>query len=223
LTGLEIRTDYRPVIVPTHVAVFVMTVLRTFLDNLLFGRWRRLPAMSVAACLMLSACEPGSSLPPLPETTAAPYTLGPGETVRVVVFGQDELTGQFDVSDRGTISVPLLGDIPASNETTDQLAQAISVALSGKKILLHPSVSVEVVKYRPVFILGEVVRPGQYPYEPGMTALTLVAIAGGFTYRAQTGYVSILRKVDGQAVEGRAPRGEEVLPGDVVTVFERYF
>jgi polysaccharide export outer membrane protein len=200
-----------------------MTILRAFFGTLLFLRWRRLLAIPVAACLMLSACEPGSSLPPLPEATVAPYTLGPGETVRVVVFGQTQLTGQFTVSDRGLISVPLLGDIPASHETTDALAQAISTALADKKILLNPSVSVEVVKYRPVFILGEVVKPGQYPYEPGMTALTLVAIAGGFTYRAQTGYVSILRKSDGQVVEGQAPRGADILPGDVVTVFERYF
>ena len=200
-----------------------MTFLRTFLGNLLFARWRRLSAIPVAACLMLSACEPGSSLPPLPDTAVAPYTLGPGETVRVVVFGQTQLTGEFIVSDRGTISVPLLGDIPANNETADQLAQSISGALEDKKILLNPSVSVEVVKYRPVFILGEVVKPGQYPYEPGMTALTLVAIAGGFTYRAQTSYLSILRKSDGHSVEGRAQRGAEVLPGDVVTVFQRYF
>jgi polysaccharide export outer membrane protein len=200
-----------------------MTILRTILDNLLFARWRRLLAAPIAACLMLSACEPGSSLPPLPETTLAPYTLGPGETVRVVVFGQTQLTGEFDVNDRGNISVPLLGEIPAANETTDQLAHAITGQLESQKILNNPSVSVEVVKYRPVFILGEVVKPGQYPYEPGMTALTLVAIAGGFTYRSQTGYVSVLRKSAGQAVEGRAPRGEEIQPGDVVTVFERYF
>jgi polysaccharide export outer membrane protein len=200
-----------------------MTILRTFLNNLRFAPWRRLTAVPVAACLMLSGCEPGSSLPPLRETTAAPYTLGPGETVRVVVFGQTQLTGEFTVNDRGSISVPLLGDIPATNETTDQLAHAITGQLESQKILNNPSVSVEVVKYRPVFVLGEVVKPGQYPYEPGMTALTLVAIAGGFTYRAQTGYVSVLRKDNGQAVEGRAPRGEEIKPGDVVTVFERYF
>jgi polysaccharide export outer membrane protein len=200
-----------------------MTILRTFLGNLLFARWRRLSAIPVAACLMLSACEPGSSLPPLPSTAVAPYTLGPGETVQVVVFGQTQLTGQFIVNDRGNISVPLLGDISASNETTDQLSRSIASQLQDKKILINPSVSVQVVKYRPVFILGEVVKPGQYPYEPGMTALTLAAIAGGFTYRAQTGYVSVLRKSDGHVVEGRAPRSEEILPGDVVTVFERYF
>ncbi len=140
-----------------------------------------------------------------------------------MVFGQTELTGQFTVNDRGSLSIPLLGDIPARNETPNGLSREISVALQDKKILLNPSVSVEVVKYRPVFILGQVVKPGQYPYEPGMTALTLVAIAGGFTYRAQTGYVSILRKIDGHVIEGRAKRGEEILPGDVVTVYERYF
>jgi polysaccharide export outer membrane protein len=183
-------------------AVVVMTSLRVFFGHRLFVPMRRLSAIGFAACLLLSACEPGSGLPPLPMSEAGPYTLGAGEQVRVVVFGQTEL---------------------ASGRTTDQLAQSISTALADKKILLNPSVSVEVIKYRPVFILGEVVKPGEYPYEPGMTALTLVAIAGGFTYRAQTGYVSVLRRIDGHAVEGRAPRGEEILPGDVVTIFERYF
>jgi polysaccharide biosynthesis/export protein len=200
-----------------------MKFLRSLIGGVSLARGRRLWAVPIAACLLLSACEPGSSLPPLPESTAAPYTLGPGEAVRVVVFGQSDLTGEFTVNDHGNIAVPLLGNIPASNETTDGLASEISTVLAEKKILLNPSVSVEVVRYRPVFILGEVVKPGQYPYEPGMTALTLVAIAGGFTYRAQTGYISVLRKVDGQVVEGRAPRGEEIQPGDVVTVFERYF
>jgi polysaccharide export outer membrane protein len=204
-------------------AVVVMTSLRVFFGHRLFVPMRRLSAIGFAACLLLSACEPGSGLPPLPMSEAGPYTLGAGEQVRVVVFGQTELTGEFTVNDRGNIPVPLLGDIPASGRTTDQLAQSISTALADKKILLNPSVSVEVIKYRPVFILGEVVKPGEYPYEPGMTALTLVAIAGGFTYRAQTGYVSVLRRIDGHAVEGRAPRGEEILPGDVVTIFERYF
>jgi polysaccharide export outer membrane protein len=200
-----------------------MTFLRAFFSHRLHAPVRRLSAVGFAACLLLSACEPGSGLQPLPQMEAGPYTLGAGEQVRVVVFGQTQLTGEFTVNDRGKISVPLLGDIRANGETTDQLAQNISNALAVKKILLNPSVSVEVIKYRPVFILGEVQKPGQYPYEPGMTALTLAAIAGGFTYRAQTGYVSVLRRIDGHSVEGRAPRGEEILPGDVVTIFERYF
>ncbi|MCB8881747.1 polysaccharide export protein [Acidisoma cellulosilytica] len=183
----------------------------------------RLPAIGLAACLALAGCAPGSDLAPLPQTTAKTYTLGTGEEVRVVIFGQTQLTGRFTINDRGNISVPLLGDVPAKGKTTDQLAQIIATDLEQRKLLNNPSVTVEISKYRPVFILGEVVKPGQYPYEPGMTALTLAAIAGGFTYRAQTNDFSVLRKIDGQTVEGRAPRGAEIEPGDVMTVFERYF
>jgi len=199
-----------------------MTLLSSVSSSARRTGWR-LPAVGLAACLALSACAPGSALPPLPQTTASTYTLGTGEQVRVVIFGQTQLTGLFTVNDLGNISVPLLGDVPARGRTTDELAQAISTELQQRKLLNNPSVSVEIAKYRPVFILGEVEKPGQYSYEPGMTALTLVAVAGGFSYRAQTGYVSVLRKVDGHVIEGRAPRGEEIEPGDVITIFERYF
>jgi polysaccharide export outer membrane protein len=177
-----------------------------------------------AACLLLAACSPGSNLPPLAATPAGPYRLGVGEDVRVITFGEERLTGQFRVNDRGDIAVPLLGTIPASGLTTTQLEQSIAKQLTVKKVLLNPSVSVEVLQYRPVFILGEVAKPGEYQYQPGMTVLTAVAIAGGFTYRAETGYASISRVTDnGHAVEGRVPRGMEVRPGDVIDVFERYF
>jgi polysaccharide biosynthesis/export protein len=182
-----------------------------------------LSAVMVVACLLLASCAPGSGLPPLANTPAGPYRLGVDEQVRVVVFGQDQLTGQFRVNDRGSISVPLLGPIPAAGLTTGQLENSIASRLKEKKILVDPSVSVEVLSYRPVFILGEVTKPGQYPYEPGMTVLTTVAIAGGFTYRAETGYASILRTANGHSVEGKVGRGQEVLPGDVITIFERYF
>lgn len=199
-----------------------MTFLTSILSTSRQATWR-LPAIGLTACLALSACAPGSDLPPLPQTASTNYTLGTGEEVRVVIFGQTQLTGRFTINDRGTISVPLLGDVPAKGKTTDQLAQTIATDLEQRKLLNNPSVTVEISKYRPVFILGEVEKPGQYPYEPGMTALTLAAVAGGFTYRAQTNDFSILRKVDGTTIEGKAPRGASVEPGDVVTVFERYF
>jgi polysaccharide export outer membrane protein len=177
-----------------------------------------------AVCLLLVACSPGSGLSPLPVTPAGPYRLGVGEDVRVITFGEERLTGQFRVNDRGDIAVPLLGTIPASGLTTTQLEQSIAKQLTVKKVLLNPSVSVEVLQYRPVFILGEVAKPGEYPYQPGMTVLTAVAIAGGFTYRAETGYASILRTTNnGNTVEGRVPRGIEVRPGDVIDIYERYF
>jgi polysaccharide export outer membrane protein len=174
-------------------------------------------------CLLLAACSPGSGLPPLAATTPGPYRLGVGDEMRVITFGEERLTGQFKVNDRGEIAVPLLGTIRANGLTTTELEKSISKQLTDKKVLLDPSVSVEVLKYRPVFILGEVSKPGEYPYQPGMTVLTAVAIAGGFTYRAETDYASILRTTDKQPVEGRVPRGMEVRPGDVIDIYERYF
>ncbi|WP_158928028.1 polysaccharide biosynthesis/export family protein [Acidisphaera sp. S103] len=185
--------------------------------------FRSAKAGVAAVCLLLAACSPGSGLPPLQATPAGPYRLGVGEDVRIITFGEERLTGQFRVNDRGDIAIPLLGTIPANGLTTTELEQSIAKQLTVKKVLLNPSVSVEVLQYRPVFILGEVSKPGEYPYQPGMTVLTAVAIAGGFSYRAETGYASILRTSDGHSVEGRVPRGMEVRPGDVIDIFERYF
>lgn len=173
--------------------------------------------------LGVASCAPGSNLPPLPDASSGPYRLAVDDQVRIITFGQEQLTGQFRVNDRGTIAVPLLGAIRATGLTSGELEREIEQQLKAKKVLLEPSVSVEVTTYRPMFILGEVAKPGQYPYEPGMTVLTAVAIAGGFTYRGQTNYAGLLRTVNGHSVEGRVPRGQELQPGDVVTIFERYF
>jgi polysaccharide export outer membrane protein len=174
-------------------------------------------------CLLLAGCSPGSGLPPLPQTGPSPYQLGIDEQVRIITFGDEHLTGQFRVNDRGNVAIPLLGPVKADGLTTAELEASVEKQLKDKKVLLDPSVSVEVVAYRPVFILGEVSKPGQYPYQPGMTVLTAVSLAGGYTYRAQTGYASILRKFDGRSVEGRVDRGAEANPGDVITIFARYF
>ena len=187
-------------------------------------RSTRRGAVSLAiACLLAASCTPGSDLPPLPATKPGPYRLGAADQVRIVTYGEDRLTGQYPIDDSGNITIPLLGNVPAGGMTTSELEQDIKQRMIEKKILLDPSVSVTVIDYRPIFVLGEVTKPGQYPYQPGMTVLTAVAVAGGFTYRAQTEDASILRRINGQSVEGRVPRGTEVLPGDVVTIFERYF
>lgn len=181
-------------------------------------------AISLAiACLVASSCAPGSDLPPLPATDPGPYRLGAADEVRIITYGEEQLNGQYPIDDSGNIAIPLLGDLPAGGLTTSELEHEIKQRMIDKKILLDPSVSVTVVKYRPIFVLGEVSKPGQYPYQPGMTVLTAVAVAGGFTYRAQTDDASILRNINGHSVEGRVPRGTEVLPGDVITIFERYF
>ena len=174
-------------------------------------------------CLFAAACAPGRDLPDLPPPALGAYRLGPGDAVRLITFGEDTLTGEFRVSDSGTIALPLLGSVPAAGLSPDALAAKVADGLQQGNFLRSPSVSAEIVKYRPIFVLGEVSKPGQYPYQPGMTVVTAVAVAGGFTYRAVNDYASVVRTLDGSAVEGKATRQSFVQPGDVITVFERRF
>ena len=143
--------------------------------------------------------------------------------VRLITFGEDSLTGEFRVSDSGTIALPLIGAVHAAGLSPDALAARVSEALVKANLLRAPSVSAEVIAYRPIFVLGEVSKPGQYPYQPGMTVVTAAAVAGGFTYRAIDDYASVVRTQDGVAIEGKATRQSFVQPGDVITVFERKF
>ena len=174
--------------------------------------------------LMAAGCGgPGSDLPPLPPAGVKTYNLGPGDQVRIITFGEENLTGEFRVNDSGNIALPLVGAVPAAGLTPQGLEAAVAGALRRGNLVHHPSVAVEVIAYRPIYVLGEVNKPGQYAYEPGMTVVTAVAVAGGFTYRAIKDYAAVVRTVEGKAVEGRAGRQAFVQPGDVVTVFERRF
>lgn len=185
---------------------------------------RGVPALALLAVLLgLAGCSGLSGLPPIPPTSTADYRLGAGDQVRLITFGDEQLTGEFRVNDNGNIALPLLGAVKAAGMTTTELQTEVTEALTSRNLYKDPSVSVEVIAYRPVFVLGEVARPGQYPYQPGMTVVTAVAIAGGFTYRAIEDQVSIVRAVNDKAVEGRAARQTPVRPGDVITVHERTF
>lgn len=201
-----------------------MTALGPSPEPYPFGmRWRIYgPIMLV--CLILFGCAaPGAGLPPLPPVKTGHYVLGPGDTVRIITFGAEQLTGEFTVGNSGDIDVPLLGDVHAEGLTAEQLQKKMTAGLVRTGMFRQPSVAVEVAKYRPMFILGEVKKPGQYAYQPRMTVLTAVAIAGGFTYRANEKVFSIVRNVDRKAIEGRATRQTLLQPGDVVNVYERHF
>ncbi len=183
-------------------------------------------ALALGATLGLAACAPGANLPPLPPATDNGYVLGPSDQLRVITYNEPQLTNTFTVGDNGSIAFPLIGGVHAAGMTANDVASAISTALVDKKLLREPSVSVEVTQYRPIFVLGEVSHPGQYPYQPGMTTLSAVALAGGFTYRAITGYAGDVRSQGeqaGHAVEGKIGRSTYLQPGDVVTIYERYF
>jgi len=179
-------------------------------------------AAALACALALAACAPGSDLPPVPAAYAGPYLLGPGDEVRIITFGDTSLSGSFAVDEGGHISMPLLGLVQASGLTTEALQTEIIDELKAKKLYLAPSVVIEVATRRPIFVLGEVQKPGQYPYEPGMTMESAVAVAGGFTYRAVKARVEVKRQEPGHAVRGQADPDAAVQPGDVITVLERH-
>ena len=182
-------------------------------------RFLLLPALA----MLLSGCAPGHGLEPLPEVAGGQYRLGPGDVVRIITYGEDPLTGEFRVSDQGAVALPLAGTVRAGGRTPHELQDAVALALKRGNMLKQPSVSVEVAAYRPIYVLGEVNKPGQYPYQPGMTVVSAAAVAGGFTYRAVEDYASVVRVVGGDSLEGKASRQALVQPGDVITVFERKF
>ncbi len=178
---------------------------------------------AVALLLVASCAGPGGNLPPLASSGGHGYSLGPGDQVRIITFGEETLTGEFRVNDSGNIALPLVGAVHAAGLTSAELESAVAAALRRGNLVRNPSVAVEVIAYRPIYVLGEVNKPGQYAYQPVMTVVTAVAVAGGFTYRAVEGYASIVRTADGKAIEGKAMRQAFVQPGDVITVFERRF
>lgn len=149
------------------------------------------------------------------------YTLGTGDMLRVTVFGHTDLSGEFEVDSTGRITLPLIGNLLVVNRTLDNVEELIVAALK-PDYLKNPQVSVEVLSYRPFYIIGEVANPGSYPYVGGMRVINAVAMAGGFTYRAKEDDLLITRaKGDGKQ-EG-ARQETLVFPGDVIEVPERFF
>jgi polysaccharide biosynthesis/export protein len=185
--------------------------------------FRRLHLVSLILLVVAGCGGPGSGLPLLPPASPVAYTLGPGDQVRIITFGEETLTGEFRVNDSGHIALPLVGAVQAAGLTSAELETSVGSVLRRVNLVRNPSVAVEVIAYRPIYVLGEVNKPGQYAYQPGMTVVTAVAVGGGFTYRAVEGYAAIVRTVEGNAVEGRASRQSYVQPGDVITIFERRF
>jgi protein involved in polysaccharide export with SLBB domain len=152
----------------------------------------------------------------------AAYRLGTGDKVRVTVYNEKDLSGDFDVNDQGLIALPLLGQVQVRGMTISE-AQDLITEKYGKDYLISPRVNVEVLNYRPFFILGEVKNPGSYPFVNGMTIVNAVALAGGYTPRANRSRVLIKRASDPRAGEVEVPEDGPVLPGDVIRVPERFF
>ena len=169
-----------------------------------------------------------ASVPPATQSMGAPvndagYVLGNGDHVHVTVFGQKEMTGDYQVDGQGRIAFPLIGQVQAGGMSTGQLQQKIAAALTPDYIK-DPHVSVEVLTYRPFYVIGEVTKPGSYPYVSGMTALNAIALAGGFTYRADQDTFEVTRYAkSGTSQHLKVKPDTPVQPGDVITVDESIF
>ncbi|MHC2334257.1 polysaccharide biosynthesis/export family protein [Bradyrhizobium sp. USDA 4454] len=157
-----------------------------------------------------------------PAPTREAYNLGPGDKLRVVVYGQEGLTNSYAIDAAGAITMPLIGSVPARGRTPAGLAAEITARLRNG-FIREPSVAVEIESYRPFFILGEVQGPGQYPYVPNMTVESAVAIAGGFSPRARRDEVTLTHTDASGAGRFVAPLATPIGPGDTVFVGERWF
>jgi polysaccharide biosynthesis/export protein VpsN len=199
----------------------------------LFKRSVLLPVMASVAlvgAVVLSAPATAQTVgdaQTVPAAAAAPpkpydYVLGSGDVLRIIVFGEATLTGEFTVAGNGILSFPLIGDVQASGKTVEEVRDEITAGLQDGYIK-DPKVSAEVLTFRPYFILGEVQKPGEYPYRDRITVMNAIATAGGFTYRANQSYVFV------KPSDGSTERKERlndllsVAPGDTIRIAERFF
>ncbi len=182
-----------------------------------------------ALALMLSACgSTGQTAgartaePTAQAQTATAYTLGSSDRLRITVFGHPDLSGEFEVDGTGSISMPLIGQVKAEGLATSELEKSIATTLAAGYIL-DPRVSAEVINYRPFYILGEVGKPGEYPFTNGLTVQNAVAAAGGFSYRANKKVVYIKSMDSDREIAYDLTPATVVKPGDTLRIGERIF
>jgi len=168
------------------------------------------------------APAPAYAAAPMPVAHDTAYRLDAGDKLRVVVYGQEGLTNTYAIDAGGSITMPLIGSVPARGRTPAGLASEITGKLRNGYIR-DPSVAVEIEAYRPFFILGEVAAPGQYPYVPNMSVESAVAIAGGFSPRARRDRVTLTHTDGSGSMRVVVPMGTALSPGDTVLVGERWF
>jgi len=177
--------------------------------------------LAIASISAGPSVQASAQTPPSATSTES-YILGPNDRIRLKVYGESDITGEYEINNSGQVSIPLAGHIKAAGATTRQLEKAIASALA-KGIVRDPRVNVEIAQYRPYYILGEVKKSGEYPYRHGLTVMDAVASAGGFTYRANENKVLLRRS--GAGVEETLPLDAPVpvFPGDNIRIPERYF
>jgi len=188
-------------------------------------------SLSLLLSLALTGCDSATSLGPVSveeresliksAATASPNLL-PGEKIRVTVFGEDRLSGEYEIDPGGYVSLPLAGTVKASGLSKLQLEQDLAKKFRGE-FLRDPKVTVDVASFRPFYILGEVGKPGEYPFKSGLNVMSAIALAGGSTYRASRSTMLIQHIGEAGFREYPLSPTIPVLPGDLLRLPERYF
>lgn len=207
--------------------------------------WSRIGAFVMGLGLLAAACSQAPPPPPDPSVAGADvrvkpasheggetagalandlsgYTLGAGDLIRLTTFRHEDLSGEFQLDGEGYFAMPLVGEIFANGYTTRQLENEVEIALTSGGYLVRPQVSIEVLNYRPFYIIGEVRTPGSYPYVNGMTVVNAVALAGGFSYRADQDGI-VLSRGGSNGPKSSTNADTLLLPGDILEVPERFF
>ncbi len=185
---------------------------------------RRHVLNQITAAILLAGCGLNPSPPPLEPAHGADaaYKLAVGDRLRIAVFGHPKHTGEFQIDSAGNINFPLLGEVQAAGFTVAQVRQKLTKALN-ENYIVNPKLSVEVLTYRPFFIMGEVASAGQYQYKPGLTVRQAIAKAGGFTQRAARQEVILRRPTDQGMEVYTANLDSKIRPGDTIEVQRRLF
>jgi protein involved in polysaccharide export with SLBB domain len=181
---------------------------------------------AIAVAVLISGCAANSiseaEKKTLADAASAPAQLQPGDKIRITVYGEDKLSGDYQLDQSGQISLPLAGTITAQGLTQSDLEKALTKKFRSE-YLKDPKVTVTIATLQPYYMMGEVEKPGQYPYQSGLNVLTALAVAGGPTYRANRNTVQIQRRGETTMHDYPISTTVPILPGDVIKVPERYF
>ena len=192
----------------------------------------RIAVLCLLQALILAGCSASGQIsqdiqaasygPPPNRGSIGTYVLGPGDKVRLKVYGDADVNGEYEVNSAGFVSIPLVGQVKAAGLTTRQLEGALMARMKGK-IANDPKVNIEMATYASFYVYGEVKKAGVYPFQPGLTVADAVATAGGLTYRANEDKVMLRRAGSPETVIVPVDGSVRVFPGDNLRVAERYF
>ncbi|KHK93230.1 polysaccharide biosynthesis/export family protein [Novosphingobium malaysiense] len=178
-------------------------------------------AIALAACALLMGCASTASNT-LPSADVVQYRLSAGDALQLDVFREEAFSGEYTISDEGTISLPMVGSVQAAGKTLGQLRRELAETLR-QDYVRDARINLEILNFRPIYILGEVQKPGEYAFSERMSVHGLVAKAGGFTYRANEKVVFIRHADEAEEKAYKLTSGAAVLPGDTVRIDQRYF